>query len=260
MENTTLNQAVLSTLKSDSKGFVISSTEAIAKAEAIAKVIEQFISSKLIKARSPDGKTMDEYRDEVADAWQNAPDEVTEAITSGVTEGVLAGEVYKDKVVRMYDNGSEYVDPDIAEVSAHKQGKDFNPDDIKSFGMSYILAQNWQALSYAIKKDGTTSNPMGSYGMSFKKLANDTRTTCKNTIDQNVSRIKGRIVKYLASTYGLINEEVDPVDEIETKSLNWVKSQKNLVEKLSSAKQQKIWTDAVSQCDEILTKAIASLK
>ena len=49
MENTTLNQAVLSTLKSDSKGFVISSTEAIAKAEAIAKVIEQFISSKLIK-------------------------------------------------------------------------------------------------------------------------------------------------------------------------------------------------------------------
>ena len=256
----TLNQAVLSTLKSDSKGFVISSTEAIAKAEAIAKVIEQFISSKLIKARSPEGKTMNGYKDEVADAWQNAPDEVTEAIISGVTEGVLAGEAYKDKVVRMYDNGLEFVDPDVAEVSCHKQKIDFDPDKIKSFGMGYILAQNWQALSYPVNKDGTTSNPMGSQGISFKKLANDIRNTCKNTIDKNVERIKGRIVKYLANTYGLIIEEVSPVDEIETKSINWVKSQKNLVEKLPSAKQQKIWTDAVSQCDEILTKAIASLK
>lgn len=255
-----LNKAVLTTLKTDSKTFVTSTQNAIEKANSIAKVVEQFISPKLIKARKADGNPLADYKDEVADAWQNMPDEVKEAITDGVTEGVLEGDAYKDKVIRMYDNGVEYVDPEVAEVSCHKQGKDFNPDDIKSFSMAYVLRQNWQGLSYKANKDGTTKNPMGSHGESFKKLADADRDTCKNTIDKNISRIKARIANYLASTYGVKAEVIDPIEEVESKAVGFIKSANNLTEKLPSAKHQKTWSDAVAQCDDIMSKAIASMK
>jgi len=226
----TLNKSVLATLSTNAKQWALAEQSASEFATDLAHDIEPFIDAKLKAKRGKSGKLLAEYRDEVDSVLDNQP-EINEALKSGVIQGILMGKAYKDFALEMYDKGNEYVAVDTAKVSL---GNDFDPKAVKSFSMSYILAQDFNKLDLTENKEGVNNNPLGSHGPSFKALAKAHQVKCKNTIDKAWGRLKGRMSKALAKAYGEIKLDIDVLVKAGKRSGDYFKAMQSLSKDMSA--------------------------